>query len=84
MMLRSFLQGRQYPVDVLYLPEPVDSYLDAVLKAVLQIHAQQPTGDILAFLTGQEEIETLQRLIPERYTTTSYKICADAHRASVS
>lgn len=61
------MQGRQYPVDVLYLPEPVDSYLDAVLKAVLQIHAQQPTGDILAFLTGQEEIETLQRLIPERY-----------------
>ena len=54
-------------MDVLYLPEPVDSYLDAVLKAVLQIHAQQPAGDILAFLTGQEEIETLQRLIPERY-----------------
>ncbi|CAL5223385.1 g5893 [Coccomyxa viridis] len=58
--------GRQHPVQVLYLPEPVDSYLDAVLKAVLQIHAQQPAGDILAFLTGQEEIDTLQRLIPER------------------
>ena len=60
------LQGRQHPVQVLYLPEPVDSYLDAVLKAVLQIHAQEPAGDILAFLTGQEEIDTLQRLIPER------------------
>ena len=53
-------------MELLYLPEPVDSYVDAVLKAVLQIHAHQPAGDILAFLTGQEEIEALQRLIPER------------------
>ncbi|KAK9904219.1 hypothetical protein WJX75_007114 [Coccomyxa subellipsoidea] len=61
-----FLQGRQFPVDTLYLPEPVDSYLDAVRRTILQIHVDEAQGDILAFLTGQEEIETLQRLIPER------------------
>ena len=60
------MQGRQFPVDTLYLPEPVDSYLDAVRRTILQIHVDEAQGDILAFLTGQEEIETLQRLIPER------------------
>ncbi len=60
------VQGRQFSVDTMYVPEPVDSYLDAVLRTVLQIHVDEPEGDILAFLTGQEEIETLQRLIPER------------------
>ena len=60
------VQGRQFPVDVMYVPEPVESYLDAVLRTVLQIHADEPEGDILAFLTGQDEIEALQRLIPER------------------
>ncbi len=60
------MQGRQYPVDVMYTPEPVESYLDAALRAVLQIHVDEPEGDILTFLTGQDEIEALQRLIPER------------------
>lgn len=71
----SAAQGRQFPVETLYVPEPVDSYLDAVLRAVLQIHVDEPRGDILAFLTGQDEIETLQRLIPERYITTSAQKC---------
>ncbi|CAL8470833.1 g10375 [Coccomyxa elongata] len=61
-----YLQGRQYPVEMLYVSEPVDSYLDAALRTVVQIHVDEPSGDILVFLTGQDEIETLQRLIPER------------------
>lgn len=32
----------------------------------LQIHTDQPPGDILVFLTGQEEIEALARLINSR------------------
>lgn len=66
--LTGCMQGRQYPVDVMYAPQPVDSYLDAVLKTVLQIHLDEAEGDILAFLTGQDEIETLQRLINDRCT----------------
>jgi len=31
--------------------------LDASVVSVLQIHLTQPTGDILLFLTGQEDIE---------------------------
>jgi pre-mRNA-splicing factor ATP-dependent RNA helicase DHX16 len=42
--------------------------------SVLQIHATQPLGDILVFLTGQEEIETCQELLQERSRRLGSKI----------
>lgn len=59
-------QGRQFPVTVNYTPAPEDSYLDAALAATLQIHADEAPGDVLVFLTGQEEIESLARLLTAR------------------
>ena len=32
-------------------------YLHAAVVTTLQIHVTQPPGDVLIFLTGQEEIE---------------------------
>lgn len=61
-----YVKGRQYPVDVFYVNEPQESYLDALVTAVLQLHVDEGEGDILGFLTGQEEIEVAQRLITER------------------
>ncbi|KAJ3699110.1 hypothetical protein LUZ61_002815 [Rhynchospora tenuis] len=60
------VQGRQYPVDILYAYQPEPDYLDATLIAIFQIHLEEGPGDILAFLTGQEEIESVERLIQER------------------
>ncbi|CAL5037269.1 unnamed protein product [Urochloa decumbens] len=60
------VQGRQYPVDILYTYQPEPDYLDATLVTIFQIHLEEGPGDILAFLTGQEEIESLERLIYER------------------
>ncbi|KAF8697959.1 hypothetical protein HU200_035459 [Digitaria exilis] len=60
------IQGRQYPVDILYTYQPESDYLDATLVTIFQIHLEEGPGDILAFLTGQEEIESLERLISER------------------
>uniref|UniRef100_A0ACD5Y679 Uncharacterized protein n=1 Tax=Avena sativa TaxID=4498 RepID=A0ACD5Y679_AVESA len=60
------IQGRQYPVDTLYTYQPESDYLDATLVTIFQIHLEEGPGDILAFLTGQEEIESLERLIQER------------------
>jgi len=58
--------GRQYPVTVHYLEQPIQDYLEGTLKAVFKIHYAEPLlGDILVFLTGQEEIETLRRTIQE-------------------
>lgn len=61
-----FVKGRQYPTDIMYTPAPEDSYVDAALTSVLQIHCDSPPGDILVFLTGQEEIESLARLLAAR------------------
>ncbi|QPG72867.1 DEAH-box ATP-dependent RNA helicase prp43 [Brettanomyces nanus] len=49
--------GRTYPVELYYTPEFQRDYLDAAIRTVLQIHATEEAGDILLFLTGEEEIE---------------------------
>jgi len=49
--------GRTWPVTIYYTPEPEKDYLEAALRTVLQIHASEPQGDVLLFLTGEEEIE---------------------------
>ncbi|PNS21410.1 hypothetical protein CAC42_1189 [Sphaceloma murrayae] len=60
------VEGRQYPVQVTYLPEPTQDFVEAALKAVFQIHCKEPMpGDVLVFLTGQETIQGLQRNIEE-------------------
>lgn len=61
-----FIEGRQYSVETLYTPTPVSDYIDASLRTVFQIHYAEPLpGDILVFLPGQEDIESLVRLIQE-------------------
>ncbi len=42
---------------------PEADYIDAAVVSVLQIHVTQPLGDVLVFLTGQEEIETAQEML---------------------
>ncbi|CAG8442817.1 16363_t:CDS:10 [Acaulospora morrowiae] len=59
------IPGRQFPVNIHYSNVPQSDYLDAALTCTLQIHVEQPPGDILVFLPGQEDIETLEKLISE-------------------
>ncbi|KAL5715520.1 RNA helicase [Ranunculus cassubicifolius] len=51
------IPGRTFPVELLYTKQPESDYLDAAVITVLQIHLMEPEGDILLFLTGQEEID---------------------------
>ncbi|XP_074273475.1 putative pre-mRNA-splicing factor ATP-dependent RNA helicase DEAH5 isoform X2 [Silene latifolia] len=51
------IPGRTFPVEILYTKQPEIDYLEAALITVLQIHLTEPEGDILVFLTGQEEID---------------------------
>ena len=60
------IPGRAFPVEVLYTKEPESDYLDASLITVMQIHLSEPPGDILVFLTGQEEIDTSCQILYER------------------
>jgi pre-mRNA-splicing factor ATP-dependent RNA helicase DHX16 len=60
------IPGRRYPVDILYTKAPEADYIEAAVVTVLQIHATQPLGDILVFLTGQEEVETAAEMLALR------------------
>jgi ATP-dependent RNA helicase DHX8/PRP22 len=60
------IPGRTFPVEILYSREPESDYLDAALMTVMQIHLSEPMGDILLFLTGQEEIDTSCEILYER------------------
>ena len=58
--------GRRYPVDIMYTKAPEADYLDAAVTTALQVHVTQPPGDVLIFLTGQEEIETCEEMLKQR------------------
>lgn len=52
------IPGRTHPVEIFYTPEPERDYLEAAIRTVIQIHMCEPDeGDLLLFLTGQEEID---------------------------
>lgn len=40
--------------------------MDAALMTILQVHQREAPGDILVFLTGQDEIENMRQLILDR------------------
>ncbi|KAI0696986.1 P-loop containing nucleoside triphosphate hydrolase protein [Cerioporus squamosus] len=44
-------------------PEPEPDYVEAAIRTVLMIHRAEEPGDILLFLTGEEEIEDACRKI---------------------
>jgi ATP-dependent RNA helicase DHR2 len=61
-----FVEGRQYPVKTIYLSEPTQDWVESALKIIFQIHYKEPLpGDILVFLTGQDTIEGLEKLVNE-------------------
>ena len=62
-----FFPGRPYPVEEYFTPSPESNYLAAAVTTLFQIHTSQSceSGDILIFLTGQEEIEAAANQITE-------------------
>ncbi|XP_046445714.1 pre-mRNA-splicing factor ATP-dependent RNA helicase DHX16-like [Daphnia pulex] len=60
------IPGRRFPVEIFYTKAPEADYIDACVVTILQIHVTQDSGDILVFLTGQEEIETALESLTER------------------
>ncbi|PWA73424.1 DNA/RNA helicase, ATP-dependent, DEAH-box type, conserved site-containing protein [Artemisia annua] len=60
------IPGRTFPVEILYTKQPESDYVDAALITVMQIHLTEPEGDILMFLTGQEEIDHACQCLFER------------------
>lgn len=60
------IPGRTFPVEEHFAKEPEPDYLEAAIDTVMDIHVTQDPGDILVFLTGQEEIDTSCEILYER------------------
>ena len=58
--------GRLHPVEIFYTEKPESDYLDAAIRTVVQIHRSETPGDVLVFLTGEEEIEDACRKITKK------------------
>nr|DAD30621.1 TPA_asm: hypothetical protein HUJ06_009472 [Nelumbo nucifera] len=70
--------GKLFPVEILYCSERPTSYLESSLKTALDIHVREPEGDVLIFMTGQDDIEKLVRKLEERVQGLDEGSCMDA------
>ncbi|KAF2305204.1 hypothetical protein GH714_003027 [Hevea brasiliensis] len=59
------VEGRGFNVQIHYVEEPVADYVRAAVSTVLSIHDQEPPGDSLVFLTGQDDIDAAVQLLTE-------------------
>jgi len=46
--------------------EPVANYINGVVDTALKIHETEEPGDILAFLTGLDEVDQVVSLLSEQ------------------
>ncbi|KAI8526884.1 hypothetical protein RHMOL_Rhmol12G0033800 [Rhododendron molle] len=80
--------GKLFPVEIRYSSERPTSYLESSLKtaiaicannfALSEIHVREPEGDILIFMTGQDDIEKLVKKLEERVQSLEEGSCMDA------
>jgi len=61
-----YIPGRTFHVDKYHAKTPQEDYVEAAVKQVLTIHMSYPAGDILVFMTGQEDIEATCEILAER------------------
>ena len=61
------VEGRCFPVDIQFaVKTETRAYVEKAVEHAVKIHASQPLGDILVFLTGEEEIQRACRLMGDR------------------
>ncbi|KAJ7968665.1 putative ATP-dependent RNA helicase [Quillaja saponaria] len=63
------VEGRGFNVQINYAEEPVPDYVQAAVSTVLLIHEKESWGDILVFLTGQDDIDIAVQLLNEEAQT---------------
>jgi pre-mRNA-splicing factor ATP-dependent RNA helicase DHX16 len=70
-----FVPGRTFDVTKLFTQNPEANYLQAAVTTVMQTHLSQPPGDILVFLTGQQDIDDAQEQLEETMKKLGSRVC---------
>ncbi|KAL9423718.1 hypothetical protein AB3S75_035744 [Citrus x aurantiifolia] len=70
--------GKLYPVEILHSKERPTSYLESALKTAIDIHVREPEGDMLIFMTGQDDIEKLVSKLEDKIRSLDEGSCMDA------
>ncbi|XP_057509361.1 probable pre-mRNA-splicing factor ATP-dependent RNA helicase DEAH4 isoform X2 [Actinidia eriantha] len=70
--------GKLFPVEIFYSAERPKSYLESSFKTAIDIHVKEPEGDILIFMTGQDDIDKLVKKLEERVQSLEEGSCMDA------
>lgn len=70
--------GKLFPVEIFYSKERPISYLESSLKTAMDIHVREPEGDILIFMTGQDDIEKLVSKLEDKVRSLEEGSCMDA------
>jgi pre-mRNA-splicing factor ATP-dependent RNA helicase DHX38/PRP16 len=60
------IPGRTFQVEYKFSKIMHEDYVDSAVKQAIEVHLRYPRGDILVFMTGQEDIEATCLLIHER------------------
>ncbi|GAB1315803.1 DEAH-box ATP-dependent RNA helicase prp22 [Madurella fahalii] len=68
------IPGRTYPVQILYSKDPESDYIEAAVNTALEVHLAEDSGDILVFLTGQDEIDMACTVLNERVKAFGHTI----------
>lgn len=69
------IPGRTFPVELFFRRTPITDYISASVDCCLKINEREAEGDILLFLTGQEEIEEVSSILEGKETIPPIVVC---------
>ncbi|KAA8492608.1 putative pre-mRNA-splicing factor ATP-dependent RNA helicase DEAH2 [Porphyridium purpureum] len=69
------IPGRMYPVEINFEAKAVEDYVLACVDRAVSIHLRRSVedGDILIFLTGEDEIETARRELNSAFAAPAFR-----------
>ncbi|KAL0088354.1 P-loop containing nucleoside triphosphate hydrolase protein [Phycomyces blakesleeanus] len=74
------VNARQYPVSIHFNKRTPEDHVAEAFKKVSKIHDRLPEGGILIFLTGQNEIQHLCKLLREKYPSLPPKAALEERK----
>ncbi|KZV39977.1 hypothetical protein F511_15639 [Dorcoceras hygrometricum] len=72
------IPGKLFPVEIEHSSKMPKSYIEDSLSTAIGIHVREPAGDVLIFMTGQDDIEKMVAKLEERIQTLEEGSCMDA------